>query len=120
MVVINEELSFTIVVTPSDYYVDYVVYDIEAWGEGETPRIYDRPLWPRKGSTSSPDSVDTLSAARPYLHGSVAWDGCSNWHFDEQDRVMLHGCSRKDVLRLGEVMALCWDMTESLCSHWTV
>ena len=50
-----------------------------------------------------------LEAADVFLHGSVRFDECSNWHFDEQERVMLHGCSRQDIMAWSEAMARCWD-----------
>lgn len=107
------ELSFTVKATVCSHYVTYVVYDIEAWGEGENGE-YTVPLWHRKDATSHPDTVETLEEADIYLNGDVKWDGCSNWHFDEQDRAMLHGCSRAGVKRFGEIMAMCWDWTREL------
>lgn len=112
------ELSFTIVAEPHDYYVTYTIYDIQGFEEGETKDVFDKPLWPRAGAMSSPDPVDTLEESEPYLHGDVKWDGCSNWEFDEQERVMLHGCSRSDVQRFGDVMAMCWDWTKEICPRW--
>lgn len=114
----SPELSFTIVAVPHDYHVEYSIYDIEGFGEGEARGVYDRPLWHQAGAAIYPSTVDTLEEAEPYLHGSVKWDGCSNWHFDMQDRVMLHGCSRENVQRFGDVMTLCWDWTAELCPHW--
>ena len=114
----SEPLGFTIVAEPHEYYVEYTIYDIEGWSEGNVAGVYDVPNWHRAGADTHPDFVKTLEEAEPYLHGSVKWDGCSNWHFDEQERVMLHGCSRADVLRFGEVMAMCWDWTAELCPHW--
>lgn len=112
------ELNFTIVAEPHDYYVTYTIYDIQGYSEGETKGVFDTPCWPRAGAMSSPDSVDTLEESEPYLHGDVKWDGCSNWEFDEQERAMLHGCSRGDVQRFGDVMAMCWDWTKELCPNW--
>jgi len=111
----SQELGFTIVAVPHSHHVEFTVYDVEAWQEGEKSGVFDMPLWHKAGTGSYPAPVDTLDEAEPYLHGSVKWDGCSNWHFDEQDRAMLHGCCRKDVLRFGEVMALCWDWAADLC-----
>ena len=112
------ELDFTIVAVPHSHHVEFTVYDIEGWREGPTPGVFDLPLWHKAGAPSYPDAVETLAEAEPYLHGSVKWDGCSNWHFDEQDRLMLHGCSRRDVLRFGKVMAMCWDWAADLCPSW--
>jgi hypothetical protein len=107
-----KDLGFTVVAVADNYRVDYVIYDIE--GEDTEGTV----LWHRKGSDSHPDWVETIEEAEPYLHGTVKWDGCSDWSFDEQDRVMLHGCCRADVSRFGEAMARCWDWTKELCPHW--
>jgi hypothetical protein len=106
------ELEFTVVAKPHSHHVEFTVYDIEGWSES------GEPVWHKADSDRYPDPVNTLEAAESYLHGSVKWDGCSNWHFDEQDRVMLHGCGRRDVLRFGEVLAMCWDWAAELCPNW--
>lgn len=102
------DLRFTIIAEPDTHCVDYKIYDIVS---------SDPICWQAKDSNGF-ELVDSLDAAEVYLHGGVKWDGCSNWHFDEQDRVMLHGCSRSDVQRFGNVMALCWEWTAELCPEW--
>jgi len=100
------ELDFTIVAVTHEYRVDFKIYAVLGWGEGSAPGVYDVPEF---YTTENDCLTESIQEAELYLHGEVKWDGCSNWHFDEQDRVMLHGCSRQDVLRFGEVMATCWD-----------
>lgn len=53
-----------------------------------------------------------------FLHGEVKWDGCSNWHFDEQDIAMIHFCGRQSMLDVGKVLAFCYDWTSQLCDRW--
>lgn len=106
-----KELDFTVVATPDEYIVKFVVYEITGWGKNLDTGLWDVPNW---GS----DFSSTLEFVEPYLHGSVKWDGCSNWHFDEQDQVMLHGCSRRGITRYGEVLGLCWDWAAELCPKW--
>lgn len=108
------DLRFTIVASPQSHWVEYKIYEIvEASEDGKNFS------WPRVGAEHGMDVVTRLEWAEPYLSGSVKWDGCSNWSFDEQDKgVALHGCSREDLLRLGEVMARCWDLTAELCPAW--
>ena len=66
-------------------------------------QIYD--LWDCENNLSfTPPRENTI-----FLSGGVKWDGCSNWKFDEQERVMLHGCSREDLVIFGQIMAECWD-----------
>jgi hypothetical protein len=103
------DLGFTIVADPKEHRVDYAIYDMAA---------VDPLLWPCVGGITGSDMTGNLEDAEVYLHGEVKWDGCSNWHFDEQDRVMLHGCSKSDVQRFGDVMALCWEWTAELCPGW--
>lgn len=107
----NKELCFTILATPKDYHVDYTLYEIEYWDEiGEQ----EDPVYRNEEGTYTKD----IEKANVYAHGFVKWDGCSNWEFDEQERGMLHGCDRKDLIRLGEVLARCWDKTAELCTNW--
>jgi hypothetical protein len=89
------DLGFTVAAWPQGHYVDFNVYEIVEFQESSTPGTIE-----------------------PYLHGYVKFDGCSNWYFDQQDRVMLHGCTRADVLRFGEIMAACWDWAAEIIPIW--
>jgi len=111
-------IKFTVVADVYEAHVDFSIYDIEGWVEGATKGVFDVPAWHRAGTDSYPNLVESLEEAALYLHGSVKWDGCSNWHFDEQDGGMLHGCSKADLQRFGDVMATCWDWAAELCSTW--
>lgn len=106
-----KELMFTVVATPYEHRVEFLIYDI--MGIREDGKV----LWKRKDSQFG-DPVESLADAEIYIYGSVKWDGCSNWHFEEQERVMLHGCSRKDIERYGIVLATCWDIAGGLCPAW--
>jgi hypothetical protein len=101
-----KNLDFVAIAEPGEYGVDYKVYDVVTWTDEDA--LY------RKDD----EFIGDIGDADLYLSGCVKWDGCSNWYFDEQDRVMLHGCSREDLTRLGEVMAQCWDWTAELCPNW--
>lgn len=102
------ELDFTVIALLHEYYVEYTIYDIEGIDDNKNP------VWHKKNSPVAPDSVEKLSEAQIYLHGTVKFDGCSDWYFDEQDSCMLHGCSREGISRFGEIMAICWDWTGKL------
>jgi len=110
-----EDLDFTAVATVKDYLVDFEIYDVSAWTVPD-----HKPMWPRAGSVSCADAVEDLALSEPYLTGHVKWDGCSNWHFDEQDRCMLHGCSHQAVLRFGQIMGECWCWASELLPDWDV
>ena len=112
------DIAFTVVAVAHAHYVEYTVYDITAHDQAPDGS-WSVPNWPHKDATTGGDVVNDLAEAAVYLHGTVKWDGCSNWHFDEQDRVMLHGCTRTDLTRIGEVMARCWDWTAELCPSWS-
>jgi len=108
-----EKLNFTIIAKPEDYKVNYTIYDNEGID------LNGNVLFHRKNASCHPDIVENIEDAEIFIHGEVKWDGCSNWHFDEQDRVMIHGCCKEDVERLGLILGICWDMTKDLCPHWS-
>lgn len=91
------------------YYVEFKVYAIEGISHPE-----GKPLFHEAGATSSPSPVEALAEAETYLHGSVKWDGCSNWSIDENKRVMLHFCDSKSAGNLGRVLEACYDIAEEL------
>jgi hypothetical protein len=106
------DIGFTAIATPHDHYVDFVIYEIEC-------EFQDGSIgWHKAGAISSPTPVTSVAEAEAYLHGGVKWDGCSDWHFDEQERSMLHACSRSDLMHLGEAMARCWDWTKELLPNF--
>ena len=107
-----KDLGYFVVAEPHPYFVDYKIYQVEG-----VLASYE-PIFHRAGSRSYPDPVDTFDESEVYVSGSVRRDGCSNWHFDEQDRAMLHGCTKFDLLNLGKILAECWEMTSDLCPNW--
>jgi len=91
------ELRFTVVATTGEYDASFLIYnDCE----------YEHS---RDGKR-----------AEVLVCGRVKWDGCSNWWFGDSDRGenCFHGCERKHLLDLGQIMAECWDWTKELCAHW--
>jgi hypothetical protein len=56
--------------------------------------------------------VDMLDAAT-YMHGTIRFDGCSNWYFDEQDRVMLHFCGMDGVFDLARVFETSYEIAKA-------
>lgn len=109
-----QDIYFTVVAVARDYKVDFTVYDVVGFCEGATKAVYDQPMWHKIGATDSMDSVETLEEAEIFLHGQIKWDGCADWYFDEQDRVMLHTCARAGLERYSAVMLYCYDMTREL------
>lgn len=93
-----------------DYYVEFILYDI-------IRRNGDIPVLRR--SDTEHEETEIASEAEIYMHGSVKWDGCSNWHFDEQERCMLHACEREELSRFGNAMLDCWDLASVLCPSFS-
>jgi hypothetical protein len=106
------DLEFVVKVIPGEYHADYAIYEI--LGTHADGSI----TYNKAGADSTCESVDTIEEAQVFAHGSVKWDGCSNWHFDITDDCMLHGCGREDLLKLGKILELCWIMTKEFCSGW--
>lgn len=77
------------------YYVDFKVYE----------------LFTNSGEPVPADEV--------FLSGSVKWDGCSNFTFDEQERCMLHCCSRQQMANIGILLVRVHELAEAVMeNHW--
>jgi len=107
-----KDLGYTVIAYPEEYFVKYDIYEIDCEDSDGAPNFH------KAGSPIHPDPVKNIEDAEKYLNGDVKWDGCSNWFFDEQERGMLHGCDRNDLLNIGKIMASCWDLTKELCPKW--
>lgn len=103
-----EKLGYSIVAEPSEYFVEYTIYQHEGYEKNGTP------LFHRKDADSYPDPIEDYRNAEPMFKGSVKWDGCSNWDFSFQEMNMFHGCSKTDLINLGLILGEAWSMTKNL------
>jgi hypothetical protein len=110
--VILEELGFAIRATVGEYHVDYVIYEVFRKGDGEGFYFQE------KEAICHPSPIEGEQNAEVWAHGSVKWDGCSNWHFDCQDKVFLHACEREEILNWSAVLVACRDMTAKILPNW--
>jgi hypothetical protein len=92
------ELPYAAIAQNHEHHVEFRVYSVVQMVEP-----WQGPGFQRKDSDVSMDTVQHVEDAEVYIHGSVKWDGCSNWHFDEQDRVMLHFCGEDHATEIGEL-----------------
>lgn len=107
-----DDLWFTVVAAPDTHEVGYCIFKIESQGLQPAERTYCR-------SGLYSDETSDLADAQVFAYGRVKWDGCSDWYFDEQEK-MIHGCSRQELIQIGEVLAACWDWTKDLIpEHWS-
>lgn len=107
------DLSFLVVASLVNTHVaEFRIYNVAGFMDDE------RPLFERRGSRTF-DPTESIDEADPFATGRVKWDGCSDWHFDECDRVNIHGCTRHDVTRIGDVLGKCWDMAAEMIEAWS-
>lgn len=103
------ELWFTVVATSADSLaVNFKVYEMES----------QEPIQYRSKDTDDFNPVSSPEGAEVFLSGVVKWDGCSDWHFDEQDTwKVIQACHRGELLNIGKVMAFCWDFAMKVFSE---
>jgi hypothetical protein len=104
-----KNLGYSVAAISHSHYVEYTAYQITGWGGTEA----NIPLY---GDYAYTDKVD--DAPDVFLHGSVKWDGCSNWDIDELCRRMSHSCDRQTLVNIGLILAECYDWTKELCEAW--
>lgn len=63
---------------------------------------------------SFPEGKD-MEDTSPILNGQIKWDGCSHNYFGEEEmKGYIHGCSRKDMVRLGAIFDALFDLAATL------
>ena len=89
-----------------EFYQEFEIYCIETYDEktGE-------PSYHEKGVSHYPCNTEKLSNGERFVIGSIKWDGCSHINFDD---TYFHGCSRKDLLDIGKILALTHEMCIAL------
>lgn len=110
-----DDIGFTVAwQLDSDHRCDFTAYEIICpYIEGQQERS-----WHAKGYTSSSDCVESIDLAQPFVHGYVRWDGCSNWHFDEQDSIMLHFCSKDEAGNIGRLLERLYEIAAKAIPAW--
>lgn len=105
-----DDIGFVVLATPGEYTADFNVYEISGHeGTAAGPMLF------AQGNGYTTD----LGDADIFVHGTVKWDGCADWLFNENaQNVMLHGCSRDRWAHLGEVLVRCWDAASGLVERW--
>jgi hypothetical protein len=101
------DLMATVVAEVKSHWVDFTIYQITGFFEGEIKGVYDKPCY-------GDDFKDCLTDVPVFIHGAVKWDGCSNWDFDFNDDVLWHQCDRDGLLSIGKILVECWDITARL------
>ena len=104
------DVDFTVVATVSEYLLEVNAYAI----------LCREPLMWELSDTVTTDYTEDLAKAAVFLHGSVKWDGCSNWHFDGQDACMIHFCCVEHGQALGKLFEALYAMAAELIPTWLV
>ena len=102
-----EHISVMVRFVAYSHYVQFDAWECYVQPDG-------RPLFQGE---SGGHVFDSPGAAPPLVSGSVKWDGCSNYDFPASEDCMMHGCSRDDLLSLGEMLAAIWDACMVRCPN---
>lgn len=105
-------LGYSVTAAPASHWVDFVVHA----HFGQNPD--GTPVFRLKHDGPATEPCDDIESAEVFVHGTVKWDGCSDWHFDEQERGTLHECGRTGLVNIGNVMAICWDWAAELLPNF--
>jgi hypothetical protein len=107
------DLDFTVVAElATDFRCEFTVYSI--MGTDSDGVL----LWTQDDEHGAPQPVDSLEEADVYLRGEIKWDGCSNWYFDEQDRVMIQFCSKGAAKDIGTLFERMYDIAKEVIPKW--
>jgi len=95
--------------------LEFEVYEVVGFEGDEDATI----LFSEKDNHSGGRFTSDIAIAERFADGEVRFDGCANVMFDEcQNNVMLHGCSREDMTRIGNLFDVLYDIAiEAMPEH---
>lgn len=102
-----EDLFYSVKIKPSEFSVDFEVYEIEGWCSLGNHTYYDN-IW-------------DLDEAKPLFTGSIKWDHCSNWDVPRTEGCthQFHFCGMEQAINLGKLMERLYKIAEEeLSQNW--
>ena len=70
-----------------------------------------------RGELNCMITTPDLGKAARYAEGHVKWDGCADFQFEPDDNVMIHTCSPKQALALGQVMIVVYRIASTMLTN---
>ena len=101
-----DDIDFAVDVKVEEYRLWFKIYLVIGREYGGGPVQYQDK---NRNYTAYTDDLDK---AELFAHGYVKFDSCSNWHFDIDEEIMWHACSRYELFRVGDVLSRCWDIAK--------
>ena len=102
-----DDLELHVVATPYEYYVDFEVYRLTLYDDGEGS--------PLKFKTFKGTPTSDINRAEALFTCCIKWEGCSNVNFG-----YIHSCTREELTAFGELFNRLFDLTLSLCPNCCV
>jgi hypothetical protein len=96
-------LGYAVIFTRGEAWIDFKAVTCYPPNTG----LGDVRQYQEDGATCSPKPVPDINAAEVFAHGSVKWDGCSNFTFD--DNGTMHQCSRSGLVNIGLMLGYVHD-----------
>lgn len=91
-----------------DCVMDYEVREFTPYDDG----VGDSHKFEMTAENGAVEYTADIEKSAKLIEGTIKWDGCSHNNFapDESNRGYIHGCSRQDLMRLGELYRRLFDI----------
>ena len=113
-VIHNRNLCFSIIAEydkEKPYYVEFKILEIVAQNISPPVLNLENLMWHKEGSSCHPDPTDNINDAELYLSGSIKWDGCSNWMFENSP---YHFCGRDSAINIGKLLENLYNLAKDI------
>lgn len=92
----------------NDCVMDYEVREFTPYDDG----VGDSHKFEMTAENGAVEYTADIEKSDKLIEGTIKWDGCSHNNFapDESNRGYIHGCSRQDLMRLGELYRRLFDI----------
>lgn len=72
-----------------------------------------------KDAICNMDTTSKFEDGEMFLSGTIKWDGCSNWNFNDK-KVMIHFCGRKDATSIGRLIDHLYQITKECLPKYDI
>lgn len=107
--------EFSIVVTDRPSSIDFRCYQCEAFDQ-------HGPLFKRKGRkefSGLSELTASIEEAQIFLSGHIAWSGCSDLYFDEQESGSIHFCGIDHARTLARLIENLYEIAQAHIEDFT-
>ncbi len=104
-----EDIECVARIKTEGHSLEFEVFEITGRYKDEKTGEYTKPVYEKRGATSSNDDTENLDEAQTLIRGLVKWDACSHVHFGDETGY-IHLCGGRSWFNLLQATKRVWEI----------